>query len=221
MQPGADLGNALAARDELSGTWVMFANLNEDFIVWTRAIAHRLRGIAVALAIVVFGSLAGRCYADDSPALPMSTTVDAPIGGTPTAEEIATVVSARFHIRLPDALDIGQAVLNAAGRYTISPLLLLAVIAVESSFDRFAVSVVGAKGLMQVLPSQHRDRVLRTSDLNDARTNIRIGSEILHNYIIESDGNLESALYRYSGGAKGYARRVVDRMSMMKEEFGL
>ncbi|QCP51916.1 lytic transglycosylase domain-containing protein [Trinickia violacea] len=193
----------------------MIANLNEDLTDWPRAIAHRLRGMVVAAAIVVLGSLAGLSYGATS------TTFDTPRESTPTAEEIATVVSARFHIGLPDALDIGHAVLNAAGRYTLSPLLLLAVIAVESSFDRFAVSVVGAKGLMQVLPSQHRDRVLRTSDLTDAGTNIRIGSEILHNYITASDGNLENALYRYSGGAKGYARRVVDRMSMMKGEFGL
>jgi soluble lytic murein transglycosylase-like protein len=199
----------------------MFANLNQDSFYWSRALAHRLRGIVVAAAIVVLGSLAEVCYAADSPVWPTPTTFDAPREATPTAEEIATVVSDRFHIRSPDALEIGRAVLNAAGRYTISPLLLLAVIAVESSFDRFAVSVVGARGLMQVLPSQHRDRVLRTSDLTDARTNVRIGSEILHNYIIASDGNLEDALYRYSGGAKGYARRVVDRMSMMKAEFGL
>ncbi|KAA1000920.1 lytic transglycosylase domain-containing protein [Paraburkholderia panacisoli] len=199
----------------------MFAKLNHDFISWPRAIAHRLRGIVVAAAVVVFGSFAGLCYGADSPVWPTSTTFDAPREGTPTAEEIATLVSARFHIRLPAALEIGHAVLNAAGRYTISPLLLLAVIAVESSFDRFAVSVVGAKGLMQVLPSQHRDLVLRTSDLTDARTNVRIGSEVLHNYIMAADGNLEDALDRYSGGAKGYARRVVDRMSMMKAEFGL
>jgi soluble lytic murein transglycosylase-like protein len=200
----------------------MFANLNQDFIDWPRVIAHRLRGIVFAAAIVVVGSLSGLCYGADSLVLATPTqTFDAPSEGAPTAEEIATVVSARFHIRLPDALKIGHAVLNAAGRYTISPLLLLAVIAVESSFDRFAVSVVGAKGLMQVLPSQHRDRVLRTSDLTDARTNVRIGSEILHNYIEASDGNIEDALYRYSGGAKGYARRVVDHMGMMKAEFGL
>jgi hypothetical protein len=199
----------------------MFANLNQDFIYWPRAIAHRLRGIVVAAAIVVLGSLAGLCYGADSPVWPTSTTFDAPREGTPTAEEIATVVSARFHIGLPDALEIGHAVLNAARRYTISPFLLLAVIAVESSFDRFAISVVGAKGLMQVLPSQHRDRVLRTSDLTDARTNVEIGSEILQNYIRAADGNLENALYRYSGGARGYARRVVDHMSTMKTDLGL
>jgi soluble lytic murein transglycosylase-like protein len=199
----------------------MFADLSEDIIDWPRAIAHRLRGIVFA-AIVVCGSLAGLCFGADSQVVPTPThTFDAPREGKPTAEEIATVLSARFHIGLHDALEIGHAVLNAARRYTISPFLLLAVIAVESSFDRFAISVVGARGLMQVLPSQHRDRVLRTSDLTDARTNVGIGSEILHNYIREADGNLDSALYRYSGGARGYARRVVDHMSTMKADLGL
>jgi soluble lytic murein transglycosylase-like protein len=199
----------------------MFADLSENFIDWPRTIALRLRSIVFA-AIVVFGSLMGLCYGADSQVSQTPTdTIDAPREGMPTAEEIATVVSARFHIGLPDALEIGHAVLNAARRYTISPFLLLAVIAVESSFDRFAISVVGAKGLMQVLPSQHRDRVLRTSDLTDARTNVQIGSEILQNYIRAADGNLENALYRYSGGARGYARRVVDHMSTMKADLGL
>jgi soluble lytic murein transglycosylase-like protein len=200
----------------------MFANLNQDYIDCPSTNAYRVRGMVFAAAIVIFGSLAGRCYGAESPVLPIpDQTVDAPREGTPTAEEIATVVSTHFHIGLHDALEIGQAVLNAARRYTISPVLLLAVIAVESSFDRFAVSVVGARGLMQVLPSQHRDLVLRTSDLTDARTNVRIGSAILQDYVRESDGNLEDALYRYSGGAKGYAQRVVNHMSMMKTEFGL
>ena len=199
----------------------MFVNPKEVFIDWPRAITRRLLGIVFA-AVVVFGSLTGLCYGADSPVWPTSTqTVNAPQEGWPTSEEIATVVSARFHIGFHDAVEIGHAVLNAARRYTVSPLLLLAVIAVESSFDRFAVSVVGAKGLMQVLPSQHRDRVLRTSDLTDARTNVRIGAAILQDYIRASDGNIEDALYRYSGGATGYARRVADHLGMMKAEFGL
>lgn len=199
----------------------MFTNLSEVSIGWLHTPARRLRDIMLS-AIVVFCSLTGLCYGAVAPAWPMSAeAVDLPLEEAPTAEEIATVVSSRFHIGLQDALGIGHAVLTSARQYTISPLLLLAVIAVESSFDRFAVSVVGAKGLMQVLPSQHRDRVLRTSDLTDARTNVRIGSAILREYISASGGNLEDALYRYSGGAKGYTRRVADRLSMMKAEFGL
>jgi soluble lytic murein transglycosylase-like protein len=199
----------------------MFTNPSEEYIDKPRAIAHRLRGIVFA-AIVMVGSPTGLCYAADSPVWPtLSQAVDVPPEEAPTADEIATVVSARFHIGSHDALEIGHAVLNAARRYTISPLLLLAVIAVESSFDRFAVSVVGAKGLMQVLPSQHIDRVLRTSDLTDAHTNVRIGSAILQDYIRASGGNLEDALSRYSGGARGYARRVADRLNMMKTQFGL
>ncbi|TCG07227.1 hypothetical protein BZM27_20975 [Paraburkholderia steynii] len=199
----------------------MFTHVNEDSFGWLQPIAHRLRNFFLA-AIVVFCSLTGLCYGAAAPVWQTSTQiVDVPPEQAPTAEEIATVVSSRFHIGLNDALGIGQAVVIAARRYTISPLLLLAVIAVESSFDRFAVSVVGARGLMQVLPSQHRDRVFRTSDLTDARTNVRIGSAILRDYLRASGGNLEYALYRYSGGAKGYARRVADRLCMMKAEFGL
>jgi soluble lytic murein transglycosylase-like protein len=145
---------------------------------------------------------------------------DAAQTGIPTAEDIATVLNVRFHIGLQESLKIGHAVLSAAKRDTISPLLLLAVIAVESNFDRFAVSVVGAKGLMQVLPSQHRDLVLRTADLTDAGTNVSIGSAILHGYIEASDGDVHDALVRYSGGARGYARRVADRMNVIKTAFG-
>jgi len=199
----------------------MLENHSEAFINWLRAIVRRLRNI-FSVAIVVFGSLTGSCYGLESAVWPTRIqTFDVARDGAPTAEEIATVVSARFHIRLTDARQIGHAVLNASTRYAISPLLLLAVIAVESSFDRFAISVVGAKGLMQVLPSQHRDLVLRTSDLSDTRTNVRIGSAILRDYIRTSDGNLDEALSRYSGGAKDYARRVAEHMMKMKTEFGL
>jgi soluble lytic murein transglycosylase-like protein len=199
----------------------MCADVNEDFVDWSRTIARRLTKIVFA-AIVVFCALSGLCYGADSSIWPTPTqAIGIPEEATPTAEEIAVVVRARFHIGLHDALEIGHAVVQAAKRCAISPLVLLAVIAVESSFDRLAVSVVGARGLMQVLPSQHRDRVLRTSDLTDASTNIRIGSAILQDYIRASDGKLDDALYRYSGGAKGYARRVANHVSMLRSAFGL
>jgi soluble lytic murein transglycosylase-like protein len=200
----------------------MFASSRKDFLGRPRAIAYYLRVIGFAV-LIAFGSLiTGQCFGAE-PAVGPSPAFnpDAPSDGVPTAEEIANSVRARFHVRLPDALEIGHAVLNAARRYAISPFLILAIIAVESSFDRSAVSVVGAMGLMQVLPSQHRDRVFLTSDLTDARTNVRIGSGILRDYIRISNGKLDDALYRYSGGAKGYARRVAAYFHIWKAEFGL
>jgi soluble lytic murein transglycosylase-like protein len=194
-------------------------NMNNNFGDRPCARSRGLRGIVFA-AILSASLLNGMSYgADASAVAPPNAAFDAAQGGIPTAEDIATMLNVRFHIGLQEALKIGQAVLDAARRDTISPLLLLAVIAVESNFDRFAVSVVGAKGLMQVLPSQHRDRIIRTADLTDAGTNVSIGSSILHEYLEASDGDVHDALLRYSGGAKGYPQRVADRMSMMKTAF--
>jgi soluble lytic murein transglycosylase-like protein len=184
-----------------------------------RARSRRVRGIlgAAILAASLFGTAS--YGADASVVAPPDIAADAAPAGTPTAEDIATMLNVRFHIGLHEASKIGAAVLNAAKRDTISPFLLLAIIEVESNFDRFAVSVVGAKGLMQILPSQHRNLVVRTADLTDTDTNVSIGSSILHGYIEASDGDVQDALLRYSGGAKGYPRRVNERMSMIRTAF--
>jgi soluble lytic murein transglycosylase-like protein len=205
--------------------------MNDNFGDRLSARSRCLRGFVFA-AIFAVSLSHGISYGADTPGAVTSDSTPASI--TPadpasaasqnsilTAEDIATVLNVRFHIGLQESLTIGRAVLNAAKRDTISPLLLLAVIAVESNFDRFAVSVVGAKGLMQVLPSQHRDLVVRTADLTDAGTNVSIGSTILHSYIEASDGDVHDALVRYSGGARGYTRRVADRMNVIKTAFSV
>jgi soluble lytic murein transglycosylase-like protein len=104
--------------------------------------------------------------------------------------------------------------LNASTRYGVSPLLLLAVIAIESSFDPHAVSVGGAKGLMQILPAAHPRLITHVGDLWDPAINVRIGSAILRDYLDAAHGDLDLALSHYSGGANGYARRVVLRMRL-------
>jgi soluble lytic murein transglycosylase-like protein len=186
-----------------------------------RAGAHSRRVRGIVCAAIIVASLAGTASygADASVIAPPDVAADAMPAGTPTTEDIATMLNVRFHIGLHEASKIGAAVLDAAKRDTISPFLLLAIIEVESGFDRFAVSVVGARGLMQILPSQHRNLVLRTADLTDANTNVSIGSSILHGYIEASDGDVQDALVRYSGGAKGYSRRVNQRMSMIRTAF--
>ncbi|QBR04365.1 lytic transglycosylase domain-containing protein [Paraburkholderia pallida] len=190
--------------------------MNKNFGDRSGARSHSLRAIVLA-AILVAGPLNGMSYgADASVVEPPDPACDAVSEGTPTAEDIATMLNVRFHIGVQEALKIGQAVSHAARRDAISPILLLAVFAVESRFDRFAVSVVGASGLMRVLPSQHEDLVLCTSDLTDAGTNVSIGSSNLHDYIDAADGGVRHALMRYSGGARDYPRRVADRINAIK-----
>ncbi|MEM5383615.1 lytic transglycosylase domain-containing protein [Paraburkholderia phymatum] len=130
----------------------------------------------------------------------------------PAPEDIVATLRAQFRLSAADALTIAQAVLTEANRYSMSPVLLLSVMAVESGFDRRAVSTLGARGLMQVLPAAHPRVVADVRQLDDPAINVRIGSSILRGYLDESGGDIDAALLRYSGGGKGYARRVALRM---------
>ncbi len=99
---------------------------------------------------------------------------------------------------------------SAAG---LSPELVLALIEVESYFDRFAVSRVGAQGLMQVMPFWKKEIGRPDDNLTNADTNLRYGCHILQFYLQKEKGNLHRALARYNGslGKNWYPERVFDR----------
>ncbi|MFV8819924.1 lytic transglycosylase domain-containing protein [Haliea sp. E17] len=98
----------------------------------------------------------------------------------------------------------------AAGRADLPPELVLSVIEVESHFDRFAISRVGAQGMMQVMPFW-KDEIGRPEDnLTLNETNFEYGCRILQFYLQKEDGNLHRALARYNGsvGSRNYSDRV-------------
>jgi len=87
-------------------------------------------------------------------------------------------------------------------RHQIDPELILAIIAVESTFKERAVSRCGARGLMQVMPGSHSRKMVQiggSHQLFDPAKNIHIGSRILVNYLDDHDGNLRRALLSYNG----------------------
>jgi soluble lytic murein transglycosylase-like protein len=102
-----------------------------------------------------------------------------------------------------------------ASRVELPPELILAVIEVESNFDRYAVSVAGALGLMQIMPfwideiGRPEDNLLHTS------TNLRYGCTILRYYYDKENGDLRRALGRYNGslGKRKYPNKVIDKLS--------
>ena len=93
--------------------------------------------------------------------------------------------------------------------------LILAVIEVESNFDRYAISVAGALGLMQIMPFW-LDEIGRPNDnLLHTDTNLRYGCTILRFYLDKEKGDLRRALGRYNGslGKRKYPNKVIDKLS--------
>ncbi|MCP5158372.1 MAG: lytic transglycosylase domain-containing protein [Gammaproteobacteria bacterium] len=106
--------------------------------------------------------------------------------------------------RVPEAKAryiVREAIQNAE-RHRLDPELILAIIAVESTFKERAVSRVGARGLMQVMPGSHTRKVREiggSRELFNPAKNIHVGSRILVNYLNDHSGDLRRALLRYNG----------------------
>jgi len=102
-------------------------------------------------------------------------------------------------------------------RFDLSPDLVLAVIKVESQFDHFAVSNVGARGLMQVMPFWKEELGSKSDNLFAIETNIRYGCAILHMYKDRYHG-LERALAAYNGslGSRRYSNKIIAAMNQFK-----
>lgn len=102
-----------------------------------------------------------------------------------------------------------------ASRVNIAPELVLSVIEVESAFDEFAISVAGARGLMQVMPFWLDEIGLSDKNLFKIRTNLRMGCTILRYYLDIESGNLTRALARYNGslGKYKYPNKVLKALN--------
>jgi len=102
-----------------------------------------------------------------------------------------------------------------ATRVGLAPELVLAVIEVESRFDQYAISVSGARGLMQIMPFWLDEIGISDNNLFLMRTNLRMGCTILRYYLdLESD-DLMRALARYNGslGKYRYPNKVITALN--------
>ena len=107
-------------------------------------------------------------------------------------------------------IDLLKDIHAAAVRAELPPELVLSVIEVESHFDRFAVSRVGAQGMMQVMPFW-KDEIGRPDDnLTVNKTNFAYGCRILQFYLQREKGDLHKGLARYNGsvGRRVYSDKV-------------
>jgi len=134
------------------------------------------------------------------------------------AEVWLTDMSARLERQVQDAEERVQILTRIhleATRAGLAPELVLAVIEVESNFDRYAVSVAGALGLMQVMPFWLNEIGRPDDNLLHINTNLRYGCTILKFYLDKENGDLRRALGRYNGslGRRKYPNKVIDKLT--------
>jgi len=108
-------------------------------------------------------------------------------------------------------LNLLRRIHKAATHAKLSPEIVLAVIQIESRFDPYALSRVGARGMMQVMPFWKNEIGRPDDNLMDIDTNLRYGCTILKYYLDKEKGHLTNALARYNGsyGKYWYPEKVL------------
>ncbi|NVK22746.1 MAG: transglycosylase SLT domain-containing protein [Kangiellaceae bacterium] len=124
------------------------------------------------------------------------------------------------HISEKERLTILKLVHKYANAADINPQLVLAVMEVESNFDRFAISVADARGLMQIMPFWKKEIGHPEDSLFDMETNIKYGCYILKLYLEKEKYNLTYALGRYNG-SRGRAKYPMKVYAALRKRWAL
>lgn len=205
-----------------------------------RAFGAVKAGLAlIGLAAILGGALTAWQYDFSMPAFrqaagemffPPAVEVAGPIQGSETAtpmerEQRAVTEYIARRYRVSDAAVSGfvAAAYRAGAEYSVDPALILAVMAVESRYNPVAESGVGAKGLMQVMPRFHLDKLAAHGGepaLLEPEVNILVGTRILREYQRRL-GDTEAALQMYAGAldepTAQYAAKVFAEKARLDE----
>jgi soluble lytic murein transglycosylase-like protein len=133
---------------------------------------------------------------------------------SPDLQRVKAYIAKRYQVSAVAVEPLLASAQQTGRSVGVDPLLLVAVMAIESRFNPFAESPMGAQGLMQVIPKWHPDKVDVKTDkgaMFDPDTNIRVGALVLKEYI-QSTGSVERALQQYNGSSDPtapYANKVM------------
>lgn len=187
---------------------------------------------------------AGASNASDAPAADEPTVSNTPVNSSmvktaanataaAALEErrytlVAEYMARKFFVSRQVVLDLVKTAHSVGRQYNVDPMLLVAVISIESSFNPIAESVVGAKGLMQIIPHFHLEKFTEFGGehaIFDPRTNIAVGAKIIREYLQNSSGNLFTAMQTYGGALAdrdaSYTHKVLNEKDRLDTLLGL
>ena len=153
-----------------------------------------------------------------------------PAGAEPEAapldaaqQALVGYLTRRFQIAAEPTARIVETAYRTALHAGLDPLLVLAVISVESRFNPIAESGMGARGLMQIIPKYHLDKLAAHGGEDavlDPESNIAVGTQILREYVRRT-GSLEAGLQYYNGAAWDEEARYTARMLSERRRLAL
>ncbi|MBB5369348.1 MULTISPECIES: lytic transglycosylase domain-containing protein [unclassified Janthinobacterium] len=155
---------------------------------------------------------------------PLSKEEKALLGTQRQQQWVTTWLSKRYRVANDATNMLVSTAYLTAREIKLDPLLILAVMAIESGLNPFAESPVGAQGLMQVMSKIHHEKFQDMGGVQAALNpvaNIRVGSLILKDYVTRG-GSVEAGLKTYVGAAgfatdSGYGSRVLAEYRRLKQ----
>ncbi len=204
---------------------------------YTSITAFLHNGLAVFGAVAAVALLMGARPVVDHGAQPVATSAvfgtirhegislygQATEAENPQYRTLAVYLSRRYKVALDVTEQLVGAAHEAGGRLGMDPLLILAVMAVESRFNPIAESVMGAKGLMQVIPKFHQDKFEEhggADSVLDPMTNILVGTRILKD-AVRRGGGLVPGLQLYAGAFGDDGQQYAQKVMAEKERLRL
>ena len=185
----------------------------------------RVATCAIAAVGVVLISGPGDAVAPEAPAscrAAVTEPADEPLALDAVQQALAEHLSRRYYVAASETSRFVAVAYRAAHDAGLDPLLVLAVISVESRFNPIAESVMGAKGLMQIIPKYHYaklDAYGGEEAVLDPESNILVGTQILREYVRRT-GTLEAGLQFYNGAmwdaTAQYAQKVMAERSRLE-----
>jgi soluble lytic murein transglycosylase-like protein len=145
------------------------------------------------------------------------------VGTAVEQERVTKWLSRRYRVAKDATNMLVSAAYLTAQEFKLDPLLILSVMAIESRFNPFAESPVGAQGLMQVMSKVHHEKFQKLGGVQAALNpvaNIKVGAQILKEYV-RRGGSVEAGLKMYVGAAAmetdfGYGAKVLAEYGRLK-----
>jgi soluble lytic murein transglycosylase-like protein len=150
-------------------------------------------------------------------------TIQPGVEAAPEQRALTEFIAKRYRVALDATAGYVAAAFQAGSVWKVDPLLILAVMAVESRYNPVAESPFGAKGLMQVIPRFHSEKLAEHGGegaLLDPQVNIQVGAQILREYM-RRFGETETALQMYAGAfdepTSAYAVKVLAERARLEQ----